>query len=125
MCAAFARSCADSKNYRLVLSKFNFVFLYFYFLSTHFSISHCDPAGHKGYRGGISSSSPHGLPSWPPSAHARLLAERQSRPTQIRPDRRHPRQDDPQSQHFKNADGDVYAVRTPIRFLHPAIIYLL
>lgn len=89
---------------------------YFFHTFTHFSISHWDLAGHKGYRGGVSSSSPHGLPSWPPSAHAGLLAERQSRATQIRPDRRHPRQNDPQSQHLKNANGNVYTVRMPIQF---------
>lgn len=81
-----------------------------------FSISHSALAGHKGYRGGISSSRPHGLPSWPPSAHVGLLAERPSRPTQIRPDRRHLGQNDPQPQHLKNADGNVYTVRTPIPF---------
>lgn len=69
------------------------------------------PPGHKGDRGGLPSPRPHGLPAGPAPANAGLLAERPSRASQVRPDRQHPGQDDPQPQHLEDAGGDVYEVR--------------
>lgn len=67
--------------------------------------------GHKGNRGGLPSSSSDGLSARPASANAGLLAERQSRTSQIWPDSWHPWQDDPQPEHLENPSGNMYKVR--------------
>lgn len=54
--------------------------------------------GHQRHRAGLSTAAAHGLPQCPAPAHAGLLAEGPQPQAQVRPDRQHAGQDDPQPQ---------------------------
>lgn len=54
--------------------------------------------GHQRHRAGLSAAAAHGLPQRPAPAHAGLLAEGPQPQAQVRPDRQHAGQDDPQPQ---------------------------
>lgn len=75
--------CFDKRILKILSRSFLFCFTWNYFNSLHiYSGDKCSGAG-------LSAPAPHGLPHGTPSAHARLLGEREEPAAQIHPNRGH------------------------------------